>query len=131
LEEGRAEVENQYSRAVRREGNRPAQDVMREVFTVVKRRWRGIGDIAESGLGLSDLYRDYDAEQKFGTVQTQACDTGECIAGLILRGERKPPECPAFGARCTPERPVGVTMVSSEGACAAYYRYRGVRGAKS
>ena len=130
LEEGRAEVENQYSRAVRREGNRPAKDVMAEVFTVVKRRWRGIGDIAESGLGLSDAYRDYDAEQRFGAVQAQACDTGECIAGLILRGEMKPPECPAFGTRCTPEKPLGVTMVSSEGACAAYYRYRGVSGAK-
>jgi hydrogenase expression/formation protein HypD len=130
LEEGRAEVENQYSRAVRREGNRPAQAVMREVFTVVKRRWRGIGDIAESGLGLSDLYRDYDAERRFGAVEAQTSDTGECIAGLILRGERKPPECPAFGTRCTPENPLGVTMVSSEGACAAYHRYRGVSGAK-
>jgi hydrogenase expression/formation protein HypD len=127
LEEGRAEVENQYSRAVRREGNRPAQAVMAEVFTVVERRWRGIGDIAESGLGLSDAYRDYDAERKFGVVETLGSDTGECIAGLILRGEKKPPECPAFGTRCTPEHPLGVTMVSSEGACAAYYRYRGAK----
>ena len=127
LEEGRAEVENQYSRAVRREGNRPAQAVMAEVFTVVERRWRGIGDIAESGLGLSDAYRDYDAERKFGVVETLGSDTGECIAGLILRGEKKPPGCPAFGTRCTPEHPLGVTMVSSEGACAAYYRYRGAK----
>jgi len=127
LEEGRAEVENQYSRAVRRDGNRPAQDVMAEVFTVVERRWRGIGDIAKSGLGLADAYRDFDAEQKFGVVKSEGSDTGECIAGLVLRGEKKPPECPAFGTRCTPEHPLGVTMVSSEGACAAYYRYRGVK----
>jgi hydrogenase expression/formation protein HypD len=127
LEEGRAEVENQYSRAVRREGNLPAQEVMREVFTVVERRWRGIGDIAESGLGLSEAYREFDAERKFGVVRTEGSDTGECIAGLVLRGEKKPPECPAFGTRCTPERPLGVTMVSSEGACAAYYRYRGAK----
>jgi len=127
LEEGRAEVENQYSRAVRREGNRPAQEVMAEVFTVVERRWRGIGDIAESGLGLSEAYREFDAERRFGAVKSEASDTGECIAGLILRGEKKPPECPAFGRRCTPEHPLGVTMVSSEGACAAYFRYRGVK----
>jgi len=127
LEEGRAEVENQYSRAVRRDGNRPAQDVMAEVFTVVERRWRGIGDIAKSGLGLAEAYRDFDAEQKFGVVKSEGSDTGECIAGLVLRGEKKPPECPAFGTRCTPEHPLGVTMVSSEGACAAYYRYRGVK----
>jgi hydrogenase expression/formation protein HypD len=124
LEAGRAEVENQYSRAVRREGNRPAQEVMAEVFQVIPRRWRGIGDIAESGLGLSEAYAAYDAERRFGAVQAGGEAAGECIAGLVLRGERKPPECPAFGTRCTPEHPLGVTMVSSEGACAAYYRYR-------
>lgn len=124
LEEGRAEVENQYVRAVREAGNGPAQAVMREVFRVIERRWRGIGDIAESGLGLAEDYRAFDAEQRFGAVETGCSDEGECISGLVLRGERKPPECPAFGTRCTPDRPLGVTMVSSEGACAAYYRYR-------
>jgi hydrogenase expression/formation protein HypD len=126
LEAGRAEVENQYSRSVQRAGNRPAQEAMREVFRVIPRRWRGIGDIAESGLGLAEAYADFDAETRFGAVETTAEAAGECISGQVLRGERKPPDCPAFGTRCTPERPLGVTMVSSEGACAAYYRYRGV-----
>jgi len=124
LEQGRCEVENQYSRSVRREGNRPAQDVIREVFRIVRRRWRGIGEIPESGFGLTAAYRDYDAEIRFGSVQTVGEREEECISGVVLRGERKPSECPAFGTRCTPERPLGVTMVSGEGACAAYYRYR-------
>jgi hydrogenase expression/formation protein HypD len=124
LEDGRAEVENQYSRSVRRDGNRPAQDVMREVFRIIPRRWRGIGDIPASGFGLSDAYAAFDAEQRFGAVRAEGEPTSECISGLILRGEHKPPACPAFGTRCTPERPLGVTMVSSEGACAAYYRHR-------
>ena len=125
LEEGRAEVENQYSRSVRRGGNRTAQRVMAEVFRVVPRRWRGIGDIAESGLGLADAYAEFDAERRFGAVAADEEHATECISGLVLRGELKPPQCPAFGTRCTPEHPLGVTMVSSEGACAAYYRYRG------
>jgi hydrogenase expression/formation protein HypD len=129
LEEGRAEVENQYARSVRREGNRPAQDIMREVFQVVRRRWRGIGEIAESGLGLADAYRAFDAEERFGAVGAREEGESECIAGLVLCGEKKPTDCPAFGTRCTPERPLGVTMVSSEGACAAYYRYRGAPAA--
>jgi hydrogenase expression/formation protein HypD len=127
LEEGRAVVENQYSRSVRREGNREAQAMMREVLRVVPRRWRGIGDIAESGLGLAEAYADFDAERRFGALSVTADDTSECITGLVLRGERKPTECPAFGTRCTPEHPLGVTMVSGEGACAAYYRYRRAR----
>ena len=127
LEEGRAEVENQYSRSVRRNGNREAQAMMREVFRVVPRRWRGIGDIEESGLGLAEAYADVDAERRFGALSVSPDETTECIAGLVLRGERKPPECPAFGTRCTPEHPLGVTMVSAEGACAAYYRYRRAR----
>jgi len=125
LEAGQAEVENQYARSVKREGNRPAQDVMREVFQVVRRHWRGIGEIAESGLGLSDAYRAFDAEERFGRVAATIEVAGECISGEVLRGNRKPTDCPAFGKRCTPERPLGVTMVSSEGACAAYYKYRG------
>jgi hydrogenase expression/formation protein HypD len=96
------------------------------VFRVVRRRWRGIGTIEESGLGLAEAYRAFDAEERFGLVGTRTEEPTECIAGLVLRGEKKPPDCPAFGTRCTPEHPLGVTMVSSEGACAAYYRYRGL-----
>ena len=124
LEAGRAEVENQYARSVKRSGNLPAQEVMREVFRVVRRHWRGIGEIDESGLALAEAYRRFDAEERFGAVGVREHDAGECIAGLILCGDRKPSDCPAFATRCTPEQPLGVTMVSSEGACAAYYRYR-------
>ena len=124
LEEGRAEVENQYIRSVRRDGNRTAQELMRRVFTVQPQRWRGIGEIAASGLALTAEYARYDARVRFGQIRTAAEPPTECIAGTILRGLRKPLDCPAFGTRCTPERPLGATMVSSEGACAAYYRYR-------
>jgi hydrogenase expression/formation protein HypD len=124
LEEGRAEVENAYSRVVRMEGNLPAQEVVREVFRVVRRKWRGIGEIAESGLGLNEEYTAYDAELKFGLTEYVAEEPSECISGLVLQGAKKPRECPAFGTICTPERPLGAPMVSSEGACAAYYRYR-------
>jgi len=129
LEEGRAVVENQYSRSVRRDGNEAARGVMREVFRVVSRRWRGIGDIPEGGLGFAAAYADLDAERRFGAVSTLDEAAGPCISGLVLRGERKPTDCPAFGASCTPERPLGVTMVSNEGACAAYYRYRAMETA--
>lgn len=125
LEEGRAEVENQYSRAVRREGNPAALRIVNEVFSVIPRRWRGIGDIADSGFGLSGAYRAFDAETRFGPVHAGETDDGDCISGEVLRGALKPTQCPVFGTRCTPEHPLGVTMVSSEGACAAYYRYRG------
>lgn len=124
LEQGRACVENQYSRSVRREGNRHAQALIGEVFRVVPRRWRGMGEIRDSGLALSESYADHDAEQRFGCVRAQRERASECVSGLVLRGERKPPDCPAFGTRCTPEHPLGVTMVSAEGACAAYHRFR-------
>ena len=124
LERGEARLENQYSRAVRRAGSVPAQALMREVFTVVPRRWRGIGEIAASGLALAPAYAALDAERRFGAARAGAEVRSECIAGLVLQGARKPVDCPAFGGRCTPEHPLGVTMVSSEGACAAYYRYR-------
>jgi hydrogenase expression/formation protein HypD len=124
LEEGRAEVENQYTRAVRREGNLPAQQVIREVFRVVPRKWRGIGEIPYSGLGLRDPYTQFDAEHRFGLADMVVEESGECISGLVLQGVMKPFECPAFGTTCTPEHPLGATMVSGEGACAAYYRYR-------
>ncbi len=124
LESGRAEVENQYSRSVRKEGNRPAQQLIRKVFRVIPRKWRGVGEIAQSGLGLSEAYAAFDAERKFGVAELRVEESSECLSGLVLQGKIKPRECPAFGTRCTPERPLGATMVSSEGACAAYYRYR-------
>jgi len=128
LEEGRAEVENQYTRSVQREGNAIAQRLIGEVFDIVPRRWRGIGEIAHSGLELKGPYREFDAQERFGPASSAGEVSCECIAGLVLQGIQKPPDCPAFGTRCTPERPLGATMVSSEGACAAYYRYRGPSG---
>jgi hydrogenase expression/formation protein HypD len=124
LEEGRAEVENQYARSVRKEGNRPAQELVSRVFRVVPRKWRGVGEIPESGLGLTDEYAEFDAERRFDIADYTADEPEECISGLVLQGIKKPHECPAFGTRCTPEHPFGATMVSNEGACAAYYRYR-------
>lgn len=124
LEDGRAEVENQYARCVRREGNLPAQQLVREVFTVVPRKWRGIGSIPHSGLGLRDQYAEFDAEKRFGLTDYTMQESSICISGMILQGMKKPNECPAFGNLCMPEHPLGATMVSSEGACAAYYRYR-------
>lgn len=124
LESGRAELENQYVRAVRQGGNRPAQALIEQVFQVVPRRWRGLGEIPASGLGLRPDLEVFDAEQRFGLTDQPPEPTGECISGAILRGLKRPFDCPAFGRRCTPERPLGAPMVSSEGACAAYYRYR-------
>ena len=126
LEDGRAEVENGYARSVRREGNRPAISLIEQVFKVVHRKWRGVGEIPDSGLGLREEYADFDAERRFGVVAYSAEESSECISGLVLQGVMKPDECPAFGTRCTPEQPLGATMVSSEGACAAYYRYKRV-----
>ena len=124
LEEKRFLVENQYARVVKEEGNLPAQALMQKVFDVVNRNWRGLGEIPESGLALNSDYDDWNAEQRFSvsTINTQepaACRSGEVLQGLI-----KPAQCPEFGTTCTPEHPFGATMVSSEGACAAYYRYR-------
>jgi hydrogenase expression/formation protein HypD len=124
LEDGRAEVENQYLRSVRKQGNRPAQDLVERVFQVVPRKWRGVGEIPHSGLGLRDEFAAYDAEKRFGVAGYTVEEDSECISGEVLRGVKKPQECPAFGARCTPEHPLGATMVSNEGACAAYYIYR-------
>ncbi|OFW46845.1 MAG: hypothetical protein A3J29_06595 [Acidobacteria bacterium RIFCSPLOWO2_12_FULL_67_14b] len=124
LEEGRAEVENQYARAVRRDGNQPAQQLVREVFRVVPRKWRGVGEIPQSGLALARPYQSFDAELRFGIAGHTADEPTECCSGLIMQGLMKPRECSAFGTRCTPEHPLGATMVSSEGACAAYHHYR-------
>jgi len=127
LEQGRADVENQYPRSVRDRGNELAVRMIREVFDIVPRQWRGIGPIAHSGLALRPEFAAHDAERKFGVSAVAAAEPPECISGLVLQGLKKPPECPAFGTRCTPESPLGATMVSSEGACAAYYRYRRTR----
>lgn len=123
LEEGRAEVENPYSRAVRREGNPAARARVDEVFEVADRPWRGVGVIPRSGLRLREAFREFDAERCFATEGRTAREPEVCISGRILLGERRPHECPAFGRECTPEHPLGATMVSGEGACAAYYRY--------
>jgi hydrogenase expression/formation protein HypD len=123
LEEGRHTVENQYSRSVRREGNRPARDIIARVFRLVDRPWRGIGAIPASGLGLREEFVAYDAELRFGLASVSAVESPLCHAGEVLRGQLKPNECPAYGRECTPENPLGAPMVSSEGTCAAYYNY--------
>jgi hydrogenase expression/formation protein HypD len=127
LEEGRAEVENQYARAVQRLGNTRAQDLVRQVFRIVPRKWRGVGEIPQSGLALQERFSRFDAETRFGVAGLAEEEPTECVSGLILQGLKKPHECPAFATRCTPEHPLGATMVSSEGACAAYYRYRRIQ----
>jgi hydrogenase expression/formation protein HypD len=129
LEAGKHEVENQYVRSVKREGTRPAQDLVREVFRLGDRAWRGIGTIPASGLVLREEYADFDAELRFGLSHVSVEEPAECRAGDVLRGQLKPTQCPAFGTRCTPEHPLGAPMVSSEGACAAYYNYARFRHA--
>lgn len=123
LEQGRVGVENAYARAVTLQGNLPAQAVIDQVFELCDRKWRGIGTIPMSGWRLRPAFREFDAEARFdlGDIQTQ--ESSLCIAGQILQGLAKPHDCPAFGTTCTPERPLGATMVSSEGACAAYFKY--------
>jgi hydrogenase expression/formation protein HypD len=123
LEEGRHEVENQYARAVRQEGNRPAQKTIAEVFEIVPRQWRGLGEIPASGFQLRGRFQKYDANLRFPFSGEPARESPECISGLILQGRKKPHECAAFAVKCTPENPLGAPMVSSEGACAAYYHY--------
>ena len=123
LEEGRHQVQNQYVRATRREGNRPAQQRIIEVFEVVNRQWRGLGEIPFSGFQLRGKFQKYDANRRFPYTGIAAQESPECISGLILQGMKKPHECPAFSVKCTPEHPLGAPMVSSEGACAAYYHY--------
>ena len=124
LESGRAEVENQYARAVRPEGNAPAIATIREVFEPAPRAWRGIGPIPESGLGLRPRFARFDAVTRFPVGSIVVAEPAECIAGEVLQGHKRPHECPAFGVLCTPDHPLGAPMVSSEGSCAAYYRYR-------
>ena len=123
LEAGKAEVENAYERAVTFEGNQLAQKVMNTVFQPVDRKWRGIGTIPMSGLGLRSDFEEFDAEKKFSVGEIVTQESPLCIAGEILQGLKKPPQCSAFGKQCTPSNPLGAPMVSGEGACAAYYRY--------
>ena len=123
LEEGRHDVENQYVRAVRRAGTPPAKDLVNQVFELADRKWRGVGTIPRSGLVLRPEFSDFDAEIRFGLEDIAVDEPAECRAGEVLRGTLKPYQCPAFGTLCTPERPLGAPMVSSEGACAAYYNF--------
>lgn len=131
LESGRAEVEIQYARSVRPEGNRAAMAQIKKVFRVVDRKWRGIGVIARSGWALTEEFSRFDAERRFQLQEIAVEESPQCIAGQVLQGLKRPDQCPVFATRCTPEYPLGAPMVSSEGACAAYYRYRGRKEAAS
>jgi hydrogenase expression/formation protein HypD len=124
LEAGKLTVENAYARLVTKDGNQPAQAVIDKVFQPCDRKWRGIGMIPQSGWELRPEFDPFNAEKRFDVAQIQPEESPLCIAGLVLQGLKKPHECSAFGSPCTPENPLGATMVSSEGACAAYYRYR-------
>jgi hydrogenase expression/formation protein HypD len=124
LEAGRTEVENQYVRSVSREGNLPAQRIVAQVFETAGRKWRGIGNIPLSGWQLRPEFDAWNAEKVFGLSDIEVQEPPECISALVLQGLKKPVECTAFGTRCTPESPLGAPMVSGEGACAAYFRYR-------
>ena len=123
LEEKKHEVENQYSRVVQKEGNLPAKKLLAEVFDTVDRKWRGIGTIPKSGYQLKEAYAAFDAEQMFSVENIVSPESSLCIAGEVLQGLKKPIACSAFGKECTPEHPLGAPMVSSEGACAAYFHY--------
>jgi len=123
LEEGRAEVENQYTRSVSRMGTERARQMIDKVFEISDREWRGIGKLPNSGFELREEFSEYDARIKFNTSPGPVQEAEECIAGAILQGTKKPDECSAFGGDCTPDNPLGAPMVSSEGACAAYYSY--------
>lgn len=124
LESGKFGVENQYSRSVTLSGNSQAQELMKEVFETTSRHWRGMGNLPLSGLSLRKEYQSIDAQKKFGNVEEANEIPSQCLSGLVLRGKMKPDECPEFGKNCRPENPLGAPMVSSEGACAAYFRYQ-------
>jgi hydrogenase expression/formation protein HypD len=124
LEEGQAEVENQYARMVRPQGNPAARAAIETVFEVVDYPWRGIGRIPASGMALKGRYRRFDARERFPDLAPPSLESDECHSGEVLAGRLRPSQCPAFGTRCNPDHPLGATMVSAEGACAAYYRYR-------
>lgn len=128
LEQKQAVVENQYARAVSNHGNENAKKIMTEVFEISNRTWRGLGPIPLSGFRLNDAYRHHDAEAEFDVATVTAAESSQCISGEILRGLKKPADCAAFGRQCTPENPLGATMVSSEGTCATYYKFGKHRG---
>ncbi len=130
LEQGRHVVENQYARVVQREGNRHARDLLAEVYEPCDRPWRGLGTLPRSGLRLTSAYREFDARSKFGISRVPIVEGTLCRAGDVLQGLLAPVDCPSFGTACTPETPLGAPMVSSEGACAAYYHYGRRRSAK-
>lgn len=123
LEKGQASVENAYPRIVSYQGNQTAQSMIQQVFHPINRKWRGIGTIPNSGYGLRENYREFDATNRFDISRIHTEESAVCIAGQVLQGLKKPSQCPAFGSQCTPETPLGAPMVSSEGACSAYYRY--------
>lgn len=127
LESGKAEVENQYARAVPEKGNTAARAILDEVFEISDRKWRGVGSIPKSGYRIRYEYAVHDAEKLYEVEEIETSESSLCISGLILRGLKKPPDCPAFGVQCTPESPLGATMVSAEGACAAYHQYGRLR----
>ncbi len=124
LETGKVALENQYKRSVRANGNPAAQQALKEVFEVKNQRWRGLGELSKSGLGLNEKYQEYDAARKFNLNAGHKKETGNCISGEILMGLKKPTDCPEFCNRCHPQNPLGATMVSEEGACHAYYLYK-------
>jgi len=124
LEENRAEVENQYTRMVKEDGNESAQEIIKEVFATGDQMWRGIGTIPESGYQLNKAYESYDADKKFKITIEKVPENEKCIAGAVMKGIKKPFECSEFGKVCTPQNPLGAPMVSSEGACAAYYNFQ-------
>jgi hydrogenase expression/formation protein HypD len=123
LERGEVAVKNAYPRVVTFEGNRSAQAIIQRVFQPIDRNWRGIGTIPLSGWGLRPEFSAFDAEQRFEVTHIQTKESAACIAGQILQGMKKPVDCPAFGVLCTPDNPLGAPMVSTEGACSAFYRY--------
>lgn len=127
IESGKSQVLNQYSRCVLRDGNKTARKIIEQVFRIIYRRWRGLGGIPRSGLGLSTKYADFDAEMRFGPAEFHREVKNKCIAGSILQGLKKPLDCPVFDTECTPEHPLGATMVSSEGTCAAYHRFKSTK----
>ena len=127
LEAGTHEVINRYARSVEEGGNRPAQMLIKDIYEVSDRKWRGIGEIPVSGFQIREKYRAYDAAHKFNVGEIKTDEPEECISGVILQGLKKPHDCPAFGTTCTPQTPLGATMVSSEGACAAYYKYQRIK----
>ncbi len=124
LESGRFCVENRYARSVTLKGNIPAQEAIRKVFEITDHQWRGIGDIPQSGLSLREAFSQFNAQVKFHLQEISVAEPQDCISGLILQGLKKPTDCAQFGITCTPEHPMGATMVSGEGACAAYYNYK-------